>query len=118
MAKGNNLGECLRMVEHREIDLRLSVGSEWYLFQSFLHLMRSRNTKARQRDDAAQGIDIIPGYLPAEKSCLDHCRPPAHERIVNKVPRLSITLDEVARKLRFEAGAVRDLVQRRSLTLA
>ena len=67
---------------------------------------------------ALNGLTSQPAACLPRRSCFEQRGPPPHERIIDEVSWLREPLDEKARQLRLEAGAVGYLVQRACRSLS
>ena len=86
--------------------------------QAGFDLLQRRRLKPGRGQRKAQRIDVVARRDAAQQSRFDGRGAAAHERIVDDVARVGEPLDEEARQLRLEAGAIGDFVQRTGLALA
>ena len=79
--------------------------------EPLLDIAQFRWAQTRSRERQAERIHVAPDWHAAEQRRLDGRGAPSHERVIDSVARHSQPLDEKARQLRLETGAIRNLVQ-------
>ncbi len=114
------------MVKHREVEIAGWVARPRDLCEvafgrdraeARLEVRQVRNAQARKGEDAAEWVDIIADHVSAAQCRFDERGAAPGERIVDGVAFAGEQVDEKAGKLRLEAGAVGDLMERRGLFL-
>ena len=80
-------------------------------------VFQARRVEPRPGQDDAQGVDVAAAGDAAQQRGFQDGGAAAHERVIDDLAGLRQALDEEARQLRLEAGAIGNLVERAGLAL-
>src|SRR5208337_536706 len=105
LPEGDDLPLGIRVVEHGEIDLRISPvprdGKQALLYRS-----RIGREETGLGYDPGEGICVVGDHVPAEEAGFDHSGSPTAERIIDYIALPCEALNEETGELWFETGPV------------
>ena len=99
------------MIEYQEVLREFIVIVEFDPGQSGMDFLLHGRREPGAEENLAQRVDVAPDRVPVQKCGFQQRGSASEERIVDGVPGLGEAFDEESWKLRFETGAIGNLVQ-------